>query len=132
LKALGRTMVEDEEGTVGDAERPPAIYTYFGQFVDHDITLQEGHLPRPAELVKDDLGVLGLADIRTLKNARRARVELDSLYGAAAPTVGAKMKLGKVFQGRGSAAGQGRRQRPATIGTQHHRRHQGPGGPDRG
>ena len=96
LKALGRAMVEDEEGVVGDAERLPGIYTYFGQFIDHDITLQEGHLLKPSELVRDDLAVLGLGDIRDLKNARTARVELDSLYGGAAVIVGAKMKLGKV------------------------------------
>ena len=54
-------MVEDDEGAVGDAERLPAIYTYSGQFIDYDITLQEGHLVKPAELVRDDLAVLGLA-----------------------------------------------------------------------
>jgi Animal haem peroxidase len=107
LKELGRTMVEDEEGAVGDAERLPAIYTYFGQFIDHDITLQKGHLAKPADLVKDELGVLGLADIRALKNARTARVELDSLYGGAAPTVGAKMKLGKVSKAGDRPPGKG-------------------------
>ena len=47
LKDLGRTMIEDREGAVGDAENLPAIYTYFGQFIDHDITLLTGHLARP-------------------------------------------------------------------------------------
>ncbi|HET9558498.1 MAG TPA: hypothetical protein VFS70_15265, partial [Actinomycetota bacterium] len=38
LKDLGRTMVDPGAAT-GDSTIP-AIYTYFGQFVDHDITLE--------------------------------------------------------------------------------------------
>jgi hypothetical protein len=62
----------------------PSSVAIFGQFIDHDITLQEGHFAKPAELVKDDLAVLGLEDVRALKNSRTARVELDRLYGEAA------------------------------------------------
>ena len=42
LKDLGRTMVDPGAAT-GDSTIP-AIYTYFGQFVDHDITLESGSL----------------------------------------------------------------------------------------
>ena len=38
LKELGRTMVDPGPAT-GDG-KVPAIYTYFGQFVDHDITFE--------------------------------------------------------------------------------------------
>jgi len=98
LKALGLTMVEGREGAVGNAEDLPAIYTYFGQFIDHDITLEQGSLPSPQALVKDDVAPLALDKIRILKNLRWAGLELDSLYGPTAPRVGAKMKLGKVSQ----------------------------------
>ena len=40
LKELGRTMVDP--GTATGDSTIPAIYTYFGQFVDHDITLESG------------------------------------------------------------------------------------------
>ena len=38
LKELGRAMVDPGPAT-GDG-KVPAIYTYFGQFVDHDITFE--------------------------------------------------------------------------------------------
>jgi hypothetical protein len=56
--------------------------------------------------VKDDLAVLGLEDVRALKNSRTARVELDRLYGAAAPR-SAKMKLGKVSKAGDRPPGKG-------------------------
>lgn len=46
-----------------------SIYTYFGQFIDHDLTLDT--LPQPAETV----------DPTTLKNGRTFRFDLDSVYG---------------------------------------------------
>ena len=39
LKKLGRAMV-DPGGTDPGDSTIPALYTYFGQFVDHDITLE--------------------------------------------------------------------------------------------
>jgi hypothetical protein len=95
LKALGRTMVEDREGAVGDAATLAALYTYFGQFVDHDITLETSSF-KPEELVADDLSVLSLADIGTLTNLRSAGLELDSVYGPGALRSGAKLTIGKV------------------------------------
>jgi len=58
-------------------------------------------------LLGHDLAVLGLEDVRALKNSRTARVELDRLYGAAAPRVGAKMKLGKVSKAGDRPPGKG-------------------------
>ena len=81
----------------------PAIYTYFGQFVDHDITLEAQttrarHLGAPAG-GRRDWCRRSLAEIRELKNVRSATLDLDSLYGAPAPADpanAAKMKIGKV------------------------------------
>ena len=52
-----------------DNEGVPAGFTYFGQFIDHDLTRNLDPLPA-AQL-----------DPTTLKNFRTARFDLDSVYG---------------------------------------------------
>ncbi|GAA2475364.1 peroxidase family protein [Winogradskya humida] len=81
LNQLGDAMI-DQEPPADDRSSPiPPIYTYYGQFVDHDLTaatdndskisIRDTHLPPldPA-LVKD-----------LLKNARNPALNLDSVYG---------------------------------------------------
>ncbi len=77
LVRLGKTMrdIEDDVGR-GDSGIPTA-YTYFGQFVDHDITpeLQSAELP---QLVARNLAPLSLDHIEDeIQNARTATLELD-------------------------------------------------------
>src|SRR5687768_4575828 len=80
LKALGRTMEDPGGDDPGDADIP-AVYTYFGQFVDHDITLEASSFTA-AQLLADDLAPVGLEEIRAnLRNVRTATLELDSVYG---------------------------------------------------
>ncbi len=68
LIALGKAMA-DRAGTSADNEQIPAAYTYFGQFVDHDITF-------------DPLSQLSrFNDPDALVNFRSPRYDLDSLYG---------------------------------------------------
>jgi hypothetical protein len=101
LKELGRAMVDPGAAT-GDSNIP-AIYTYFGQFVDHDITLESGSFTT-AKLVSPALVPLGLATIRNdLKNLRTATLELDSLYGPPAPR--AFPNLNKLLLGRVTSLG---------------------------
>ena len=102
LKRLGRTMEDaDDLGAAHDSPIP-AIYTYFGQFIDHDITLeaQTGALGTSvAQLVAAEMKPQALAEVRELKNVRSATLDLDSLYGAPAPADpnnAAKMKIGRV------------------------------------
>ncbi len=102
LKQLGRTMQDaDALGAANDSPIP-AVYTYFGQFVDHDITLeaQTTNLGTSvAKLVASDMVPQSLAEVRELKNVRSATLDLDNLYGAPAPADpanAAKMKIGKV------------------------------------
>jgi hypothetical protein len=97
LVELGRVMVDDNP-TSGEDTDIPAAYTYFGQFVDHDITLDLVSADLP-ELTDPDLVPLPLDRIENeLQNARTATLELDSVYGLPAPRVGPKMQLGKVTE----------------------------------
>jgi nucleoid-associated protein YgaU len=103
LKELGRTMVDPGAAT-GDGT-VPAIYTYFGQFVDHDITFETSSF-QTADLLAPGLAPLPVARIRDeLKNVRTASLELDSLYGPPAPRDPAnhsKLLVGKVTRLNGT------------------------------
>jgi hypothetical protein len=105
LKELGRAMVDPGAAT-GDSTIP-AIYTYFGQFVDHDITLESGSFTT-AQLVSPTMAPLPLATIRNdLKNLRTATLELDSVYGPPAPRAFPnlnKMLIGRVTSLQGTEA----------------------------
>jgi hypothetical protein len=101
LKELGRAMVDP--GVASGDSTIPAIYTYFGQFVDHDITLETGSFTT-AQLVSPTMTPLPLAKIRDdLKNLRTATLELDSLYGPPAPR--AFPNINKLLIGRVTALG---------------------------
>ena len=69
LAALAQTMLE-QPGPEGDNPDIPSGFTYFGQFIDHDITRDE--LPTPTAPV----------DPATIPNKRTPELDLDSLYGA--------------------------------------------------
>ncbi len=95
LVSLGQTMVADrfESQAPGDVENNlgvPAGYTYLGQFIDHDLTLD----PNPSFVDQIDPG--------ERRNARTPRFDLDSLYGsgpAASPGMyepdGVRFTIGK-------------------------------------
>ncbi len=96
LVRLGRTMRETAgDDPAGDSDIP-AIFTYFGQFVDHDITL-ETVSAELNQLLDPDLKPLTLEEIREkIRNARTATLDLDSVYGLPAPRSGEKMVVGQV------------------------------------
>lgn len=101
LVRLGQVMRDTGNGESGDSPIP-AAYTYFGQFVDHDITL-ETTSATPDELVHPDLVPLPLDEIRTrIHNLRTATLELDSVYGFPAPRDGQKMRIGPVARLEGT------------------------------
>ena len=81
LDALGEAMSE----VGGVANSPlPAIYTYFGQFIDHDITRikERGVAPSAPDAIEGDFSPLPIADAKTrFSNTRRAVFDLDSVYG---------------------------------------------------
>jgi hypothetical protein len=96
LVRLGKTMIDNSgNDAAGDAD-VSALLTYFGQFIDHDITLELASADLPT-LTNPALAPLPLDQIRdTLKNARSAALDLDSVYDLPAPRDGDKMVLGTV------------------------------------
>ena len=74
LTSLGTALVDDTDGNnfpfpAGNHPTLPAGYTYLGQFIDHDLTLDPTRLP--------DTQI----DIATLNNFRSPALDLDSLLG---------------------------------------------------
>ena len=100
LIALGKTM-QDPSG--GDDSDIPAVYTYFGQFVDHDITL-EAESGKLGDIFAPGLRPAKLDAVRaTLKNARTMTLDLDSVYDDPAPRSGDEMTVGTVTPLGGTA-----------------------------
>jgi hypothetical protein len=97
LVALGRTMRDKAVGDDPAGDSPiPAAYTYLGQFIDHDVTL-EATSAALDQLLDPGLKPLPLKEVRkNLKNARTATLDLDSVYAAPAPQDGDRMVVGRV------------------------------------
>jgi nucleoid-associated protein YgaU len=108
LVNLGRTMHDRGRAAPDDPGdgNIPAAYTYFSQFVDHDLTL-EASSAKVEDLVSATLTPMPIPQIRsTLKNLRTATLDLDNLYSAPAPrdaTTPDKMALGRVSPTNSSA-----------------------------
>lgn len=93
LKRLGQSMLDDSPADELNSAIP-AAYTYFGQFVDHDITFEvtSGDI---AQIHDPALVPLSVTDVRTkIRNTRSATLDLDSVYEGLAPRNGDKMALG--------------------------------------
>lgn len=101
LKALGRAMKDPGEGADPGDSGIPAAYTYFGQFTDHDITLEAQSASLP-ELLDPNLPPMTVPEIKsTLHNMRTATLDLDNLYSPPAPREpgnALKMIVGPVSQ----------------------------------
>jgi hypothetical protein len=100
LKSLGRAMCA-EGGAPPVNSIIPSLYTYFGQFLDHEIT-RESRSDEMAKLHDADLAPLPTKDIRAgLFNKRTPRLDLDCIYGQSngenkLMRNGKRMRLGKV------------------------------------
>jgi len=104
LLGLGQMMPDPTNPDPGDSGIP-AAYTYFGQFVDHDITLESKSATLP-ELLDQNLTPLSRAEIASkLRNGRTGSLDLDSVYSLKAPMIGDLMELGTVAS-LGSASSQ--------------------------
>lgn len=100
LKTLGKAMAEDQSNA---ESRIPAAYTYFGQFIDHDISktlFTDPSHENGSIFENDNFSQIPAEDIgAAAKNIRSPVLDLDSLYRGLAeealdPDGG--MKLGTV------------------------------------
>jgi hypothetical protein len=109
LKALGAAMIDQPEDDPEHNSPIPPIYTYFGQFVDHDITANTDR-ERDIQITVDPLVPLPPVDVTAhLHNLRNPALNLDSVYGdgpfvnkpsaddEAVPYDGIKLRLGQLF-----------------------------------
>jgi hypothetical protein len=102
LVALGRTMRDPGPAAPDDPGNTsiPSAYTYLGQFVAHDITLEK-RSATIERLMDPGLTPMTLSEVgSTLENLRTPTLELDNLYHDPAlrdpPVTGHRMALGPV------------------------------------
>jgi len=87
LNALGALMVDDGPPVDADASTDvnatiPAIYTYWGQFVDHDLTANTDRDSALSDITRPDLRPVPPDEVTAgLRNLRRPTLDLDSVYG---------------------------------------------------
>lgn len=100
LEALAGKMLDTRAGGQGNNDKVPAGYTYLGQFIDHDVTLD---LTSLTETDRDKLGET---------NFRTPQLELDNIYatgpsGDASPHLFDRLKPGTMLIGRNGPGGAG-------------------------
>lgn len=99
LLALGTAMATDD-ASMADDSTIPAIFTYLGQFIDHDITAQTDREIGISRIATPDGNVMDLtplpADevVHKLINGRRPQLDLDNVYGDG-PGLGTGAHLGE-------------------------------------
>lgn len=109
LDELGDRMVEQSDPEPAADSPIPAIYTYWGQFIDHDLTANTDRDSAISDITRSDLAPLDPEHVRTnLRNLREPALNLDSVYGdgptfpgqprtsAADFYIGAKLVVGEV------------------------------------
>jgi heme peroxidase len=98
LDGLGNLMIEAAGPGGADSTMPPVL-TYWGQFLDHELTartdretaissVKNAHPPVPSSTVE-----------RTLRNARTPRFDLDSVYGGSPVGPGITADVATVISG---------------------------------
>ncbi len=101
LKALGEKMVLNPGAPDTDSSIPP-VYTYWGQFIDHDITANTDRNSVVSDITPADFTPVAPDVVKTeLLNLRSPAFDLDSVYGggpAEDPEMydGIKLKIGTV------------------------------------
>jgi len=87
LTRLGRAMVEGDLDPDRPLEQPgsstiPPVYTYWGQFIDHDMTANTDRESSVGTIDSDEVVPLDPMHVALeLRNLRDPRIDLDSVYG---------------------------------------------------
>jgi hypothetical protein len=87
LNKLGAAMLDNDPPAQNDPalevnSNIPAVYTYWGQFVDHDLTANTDRSAVTGDVTNPDLKPVPPDQVtRELKNLRRPTLDLDSVYG---------------------------------------------------
>ena len=96
LRKLGEIMADP--GTIGDAQPQldsniPSVYTYLGQFIDHDITARTDRETNFSKIGRaNSVSPLSPNDVvEKLRNGRRPQLDLDSVFGEG-PSFNSKYK----------------------------------------
>lgn len=79
LKALGAAMVDDD-APADDSTIAP-VYTYLGQFIDHDVTVTMFHDESVGDIFAPFTPLDAESARDAVSNGRRALLDLDSVYG---------------------------------------------------
>jgi len=93
LDRLGEAMVEPAGPDPARDSTVPAVYTYWGQFIDHDITLNTNGRDSTGDPGSGDVVLGDIVDepfrvvppdlvVSSLHNGRHPALNLDSLYGS--------------------------------------------------
>ena len=105
LSRLAEAMIEaeppagDELNGTGNSIIPP-VYTYWGQFIDHDITANTDRNNEVSDITKDVIEPLSPELVRTrLHNLRQPTLNLDSLYGDGPDLDGEPTESGELYDG---------------------------------
>jgi Animal haem peroxidase len=99
LLALGTAMATDDLAIPNDSTIP-AVFTYLGQFIDHNITAQTDREIGISRIATPDGNVMDLtplpsdAVVQKLINGRRPQLDLEQVYGDG-PTIGTGSNLGE-------------------------------------
>jgi hypothetical protein len=87
LKALGQAVIDNAPATApGGAPKVnstiPAVYTYWGQFIDHDMTANTDRDSSTSDITQTPLVPVAPGTVaEKLRNLRRPTFDLDSVYG---------------------------------------------------
>jgi Animal haem peroxidase len=82
LDKLGDAMVEQDQPAQGLDSPIPAVYTYWGQFIDHDLTANTDRDSALSDITRPKVKPLLPDRVRmNLRNLRQPALNLDSVYG---------------------------------------------------
>lgn len=109
LLALGEAMGDATHPPKSDLDsKIPAVFTYLGQFIDHDVTARtdrETDFSRISQADGQPRPMTPVAPAQVaaaLKNGRRPQLDLDSLYGDGPGLIkGVKTEAAELYDGAG-------------------------------